>query len=34
MDAWLEDGVEVPGPREIPGRIDAGNQLTISLVPR
>ena len=27
MDAWLEDGVEVPGPREIPGRIDAGNQL-------
>jgi len=27
MDAWLEDGVEVPGPREIPGRIDASNQL-------
>ncbi len=26
MDAWLEDGVEVPGPREIPGRIDASNQ--------
>lgn len=27
MDTWLEDGMEVPGPREIPGRIDAGNQL-------
>ena len=27
MDAWLEDGVEVSGPREIPGRIDASNQL-------
>ncbi len=27
MDAWREDGIEVPGPREIPGRIDAGNQL-------
>ena len=27
MDAWYEDGVEVPGPREIPGRIDTTIQL-------
>lgn len=27
MDAWREDGMEVSGPREIPGRIDASNQL-------
>lgn len=27
MDAWYEDGVEVPGPREIPGRIDTTTQL-------
>jgi len=26
MEAWLEDGVAVPGPREIPGRIDTSNQ--------
>lgn len=27
MDAWREDGETVPGPREIPGRIDTSNQL-------
>jgi uncharacterized protein (DUF427 family) len=27
MDAWYEDGVEVTGPREIPGRIDTTTQL-------
>jgi uncharacterized protein (DUF427 family) len=26
MAAWYEDGVEVPGPREIPGRIDTTTQ--------
>ncbi len=26
MDAWYEDGIEVSGPREIPGRIDTTNQ--------
>lgn len=26
MDAWYEDGVQVPGPREIPGRIDTTTQ--------
>jgi len=27
MDAWFEDGIEVSGPREIPGRIDTTTQL-------
>lgn len=27
MEAWLEDGVAVSGPREIPGRIDTETQL-------
>ena len=27
MDVWLEQGVEVAGPREIPGRIDTTGQL-------
>lgn len=27
MEAWYEDQVEVPGPREIPGRIDTETQL-------
>ena len=27
MDAWYEDEVEVPGPRELPGRIDTTTQL-------
>lgn len=27
MDAWYEDGIEVTGPREIPGRIDTTTQL-------
>ncbi|MCP5111031.1 MAG: DUF427 domain-containing protein [bacterium] len=27
MDAWYEDGAPVPGPREIPGRIDTTSQL-------
>ncbi len=27
MDAWYEDEVEVPGPRELPGRIDTTSQL-------
>jgi len=27
MDEWREDGERVPGPREIPGRIDTTNQL-------
>jgi len=26
MDAWYEDGVQVPGPREIPGHIDTTTQ--------
>ena len=27
MDAWFEDGLRVTGPRDIPGRIGAGDQL-------
>ena len=27
MDRWTEDGEAVPGPREIPGRVDTTNQL-------
>ncbi|MBS38837.1 MAG: hypothetical protein CMO26_23315 [Thiotrichales bacterium] len=27
MDVWFEDGVQVEGPREIPGRIDTTTQL-------